>query len=666
LTTITDIARLAEVSVATVSHVVNKTRYVSPELVRKVEDTIDSLDEIPNFIEKKKELIENVPNFIVFYMPQSESAQNKMIFEKIMKKFIYEENLVLLPVSYSDINKRIKEISTSVAQNISGQIILLSEDNQTDVNITYTKLPTLFISNNDYSHSGGTSIIFDQYYHSYLATNYLINSGHQDILLLNETELIEDRTLKGYIKALEENSIPIRQEYINTNKNLKSEILSFFKNILLGDKSPTAIITNNKQLLQLLDFMEKHYIKSPEDISIVSLQNDQLLKYFSPSISAVDINTNKFFDVIIDFIESILNNSEKKGNIQNSKKISIDGELIIRSSTTGVGRGPNGAIATSIDSLKLTENEIQEITSQKRTAVISFHYTGADWMALHERAIRDVFEKLNIEVIAVTDAYFDTDLQNKQLDSLLTLDPDIFIAIPTDNVKTSDMFKKIANSDSNLILITNIPQGLSPSDYITIVSVNERSHGRLIASGLADNLRDLNKTNLAFFYHNIDFYATNQRDNSAKQMLLEEYPEVNIISENSFNEDTQLYDLTVDLIHNHSEVEGIYVSWDDPSKEVLRALKDYNREDIIVGTGDLNYDLALNMAKNGSIKSISAQQPYEQGKAIALASAKSLLNVPVAPYIGIEPIKVTKNNLLKSWSQIYKTEPPKKIKELFQ
>ena len=53
MATIKDIAKIAGVSTSTVSHVVNHTRYVSPELVEKVERVIQELDELPNFIIKK-------------------------------------------------------------------------------------------------------------------------------------------------------------------------------------------------------------------------------------------------------------------------------------------------------------------------------------------------------------------------------------------------------------------------------------------------------------------------------------------------------------------------------------------------------------------------------------------------------------------------------------
>ena len=53
MATINDIAKMAGVSTSTVSHVVNKTRYVSPELVKRVEKAIEELETPPNFVIKK-------------------------------------------------------------------------------------------------------------------------------------------------------------------------------------------------------------------------------------------------------------------------------------------------------------------------------------------------------------------------------------------------------------------------------------------------------------------------------------------------------------------------------------------------------------------------------------------------------------------------------------
>jgi len=72
------------------------------------------------------------------------------------------------------------------------------------------------------------------------------------------------------------------------------------------------------------------------------------------------------------------------------------------------------------------------------------------------------------------------------------------------------------------------------------------------------------------------------------------------------------------------------------------------------------------MAKGGMIKMISAQCSYEQGQAIALAAANAMLGKKTPSFIGIEPISVTPANLLKSWSQIFKEEPPSELKQAFK
>lgn len=659
--TINDIANMAGVSVATVSHVVNKTRYVSPQLVKKVEIVINSLDEVPNFIKKNQTKKEKKLKLIPVYVPDFEDPFYTLVLEKIMNKIEHIENTIIFPVKYNNLNDEVKLISSNFPNNIYGQVALLDKQYSETLSYKFTKAPTIFINKKKYSDVNHHFIISDHERQAYTATNHLIKNGHNKIGFIDRSNKDgnDNSSLLGYKEALSSHDINIDSQYIYVEALDKDILDTFLKKILLNENAPSALITSSASLMQVLDFIKRHNIDCPKDISLVSLQDEDWLKYSSPSITAINNNIDSIIELVLNFIERIDDTTE-----EDPLNFKIEDKLIIRSSTGGIGRGPFGEKAAPISSLELTKDEISIISSQRRTAVISFHYTGASWMALHEKGIREVFKQLNIDLIGITDAYFDPHLQNKQLESLLSLDPDIFIAIPTDNDKTSHMFKKIADSDTKLILITSVPTGLSVSDYVTVVSVNEHYHGRLVASGLGDSLRSHNKKNIAFLYHNSNFYATNQRDNSARQMLTEEYPDLKIIVEESFIEEKQLYTITKDLLKKYPNIEGIYITWEGPAKEVLNALQDLGREDIIISTADLDYSLALDMAKDGNVKSISAQQPYEQGRAIALASAKAILNASVPTFIGIEPIKVDRNNLLSSWKSIFKEAPPQELQEI--
>ncbi len=91
MATINDIAKIAGVSTSTVSHVVNRTRYVSPELVERVEKAIQELDELPNFIVKKTKINRKTVGreFILLLLSEPESLFQSEI-QKNAEKLLAE------------------------------------------------------------------------------------------------------------------------------------------------------------------------------------------------------------------------------------------------------------------------------------------------------------------------------------------------------------------------------------------------------------------------------------------------------------------------------------------------------------------------------------------------------------------------------------------------
>ena len=166
--------------------------------------------------------------------------------------------------------------------------------------------------------------------------------------------------------------------------------------------------------------------------------------------------------------------------------------------------------------------------------------------------------------------------------------------------------------------------------------------------------------------HGADFYATTQRDSAARQVMSEEYPTMHLCGSVSFEKEDEVYKKAGDLIKRYPEIEALYISWDGPAMEVIAALTELGRTDIAIVTSDLDYADAVNMARGGMIKALSAQCPYEQGQAIALAAARSILNKEVPSFIGIESISVTSDNLLKSWKQVFKEDPRPELLQAFR
>lgn len=657
MTTIKEVAEMAGVSVATVSHVVRKTRYVSPELEKKVEDVIASLDSVPNFVLKQNKKNENRVKILLVYLSDFSDKFQVGVLTEIRQQLVHK-SILIFPVAYDDIAKKFETLFDSFHEEIIGQIILSSEKIEAVFPKRFYKIPFVIISDSKQERTDFPCISSDSFSGTAHAANHLLKSGHSKIAYIDYSDHAENDSLEGFKQAFQKNELPVDDEILSTKKLTQTELLEKLQQWFSQDQfnQPTGIFVDPAIISDVISYFNEKGYRMPEDISLISLGTEPWYSISNPAITSIAHDFAKIASEALAFLHAYTDDSP-------AQKV-IPTKFHLQHSTAGIATGPFGEKAAPIDSIMLTETEIMEINQKKRTAVISFHYTGASWMNLHEAGINKVFSELNINIIGITDAHFDADLQNKQIESLLSLEPDIFIAIPTDVSKTADAFQKIVDSPSKLILITNVPKGLTPIDYVSVVSVNELTNGRLAARGLCEQLISHGKNKVGLITFESDFYATNQRDTSAQQLIEEDFPALEIAAQTSFTAEEEVFETTLRLMADHPEIEGLYVSWDGPAQEVIKALKSIGRLDIIVGTVDLDFSSALTIAEDGPIKCVSAQQPFEQGRAIALAAAQSLLNKKVPSFIGTEPIMVNRANLLSSWRTIFKEEPPKNLREL--
>jgi ribose transport system substrate-binding protein len=669
MATIRDVAKIAGVSVATVSHVVNKTRYVSPELVKKVEDAINSLEYPPNFVVKKTWKNKETDTEFVLLLATDIQNPFQRAYIQLCENMFSTTDYLLIVADYHDNFKKL-ELYNSVLINNSycrGLIVMPGLKQFDDFllkHLNRNSIPVVFVGKAIEGLEGDV-ISSDNRGGAYKAANHLIKSGHERIALIcgnRHTESNLER-IAGFEKAIQDNGIEVVNDFILTDLLTEEALFEALKRILSIKNPPTAIFAANYlTIISLIKYINTNNIQCPQELSIVGFNDFDWAPFHNPPITTISQDIENLSRISFDCIIRRINErvSGQKSPLENHV---VSTELNVRNSTQGIGRGPFGEKASSPIELMLSDSEKRIVQAGNFSAAIAFHYTGKSFMHLHEQGIREVFNALNISILAVTDAHFDSQMQSRQLESLLTLEPDILITFPTDNVKTAPIFKRIANSKTKLVLITNVPSGLTTDDYVTCVSVNERSYGRNVGMGLGNYMRKHNKRNIGFITYNANFYATNQRDQAAEQIISEEFTDLIIAGSISFSHEDEAYDAALDLLNRNPQIEGIYVSWEGPTMHVMRALSDINRTDIAIATADLEYPLAYNMAKGGMIKALSAQTPYEQGQAMALAAANALINKKVSSFIGVEPIIVTPDNLLKSWQKVFHERPPVKITE---
>lgn len=667
MATIKDVARIAGVSVSTVSHVVNGTRYVSPEKVKKVEDAIRQLDELPNFIAKRSGAQQASGNRCVLLLLSKKNS----LFQNQVKEKLEEvlEGKGYLPVSLAyDLDGDRLAAIRSLAGSLSLCGLIAFPDREGVLSKAFFKglqLPVVLIGN-PVDQFAADTLLPDTFEGGYRAVRHLIKNGHEKIAYLSESEERGAHRFESYRKALEDAHIPVEKNLVWTGLHTEEQVSRAMGQLAAAGPAPTAlVIADSLPLVPAIQYAVAHNIAVPRDLSIVSLNDPEWAPLMTPELTCVDKQPRQFALAAADLLFQRMARGEmadlpSPGHPYRTK--TLPSLLNVRNSTCGIGRGPFGEKAENASVLALSGKEKEKLRQKQYTAAISFHYMGKAWMGLQEKGIKKIFDELGISLIAVTDAHFSAELQCKQLESIRFLKPDILISIPVDTKDTAAAFRAIADSDTRLVLITNVPEGLTPRDYISCISVNERSHGDNMGRGLGEYMTRHGLKYAGLVCHGEqNFFATKQRDSAAEQVLTEEYPELQVCGKVNFLTETEACQKTLELIRLYPEIQALYVSWDGPALEVMKALTELERTDIAIVTGDLDYAIALHMARGEMVKMISAQCPYEQGEAIALAAANGLLGKAVPSFIGVEPISVNRDNLLKNWKNIFKEEPPAEL-----
>jgi ribose transport system substrate-binding protein len=329
--------------------------------------------------------------------------------------------------------------------------------------------------------------------------------------------------------------------------------------------------------------------------------------------------------------------------------------------------GPNGETPAGFDSTELTDDEVAEIKAGNFTAAIVMHYAGNDWSTAQIAGMKEEFTRLGIEVVAVTDANFKPEQQISDIETVLALEPDIIVSIPTDSVATASAYAKARDAGVKLVFMGNVPAGfVGGVDHVSVVSPDDKGNGVVAAHLLAKSLGGEGTIGLVF--HDADFFVTKQRYEGFKETIAL-YPGIEIVEEKGiggpdFAGDAQV--ATTALLTKYPDLDGIWGVWDVPAEGIMAAAREAGRTDLKIATEDLGTNVAIAMAKNELIVGLGAQYPFDQGIAQARLGAASLIGKADIPiFVALTALPVTHENVLEAWKKVYHVDAPESVSSVF-
>lgn len=662
MVTINQIAKEAGVSIATVSHVINKSRYVSPELVEKVEEVIKKTGydkKLKNKgsklkIGKSSEVAIVVPNLKGTLYPKLVSMMSSQLKEEGYHPVIYFHN--------NDAAQE-KDVLTNILYNkrIAGLIVVpVSTDTEQFDRLIQQHIPFTFL-HRTVQMEGVSSVLSDEEEGIFKGCNYLLRSGHEKIALIveNDRSFSSDLRIKGYLEALKAYKIPFRQELLIEVDPDDFEVFKEKLKTVWIDFKPTAFLASTNALtLKLLKAMRKLGVEYPDDVSVIGFGDEEWTEISSPPLTVLKHNTREIAVHEVNLLLKKINN-----HLDTPTKIKVPIDLSIQQSTQVIGKGPFGEKTVSPEELIISKEDAEKLKVSNFKVAISFHYGGTAWARLYENGMRSVFDKYGIPIISITDAHFDPLLQVKQLEGLRLQEPDAIIAIPVDDEVTAKKFQSISE-EVKLIFMSTIPEGMKKDQYASCVSVNERESGRNAALLLGNYFKNKKNVKVGFIGHGAQFYGTNLRDAVANEVIRTNFKNIEIVSEKYFFQIENTYKVCKQMLIANPEITGLYISWDRPALEAIKALKELNREDVSIFTFDLDNEIATYLAKEKMVKGLSTQRPYHQGIAVGLATINALLGKDFNKYIGVEPYIVESKNLLKAWKEIMLEPAPQELEEI--
>lgn len=286
--TITDVARLANVSRSTVSHVLNNTRFVEVATRRRVLDAVDQLGYRPNSVARS--------------LTTRRTGTVGMIISDASNHF-FSEMLrgvedVLLPAQYSltvcntdeVLEREAHYLDLLLRHRVDGIIAAATSQRWSalhEAEVQHT--PVVFVDRK-YPGMEGAYVGVDNVGGAYLGARHLIEKGYRRIGILAGFQRLSTMVerLAGFRQALHEAQIPLPEEWVAYSTMSIEGGQEALQGILALPERPDAFFINNNLLtVGALTALRTAGLCYPNDVGLVSFDDHPWASIIDPPLTVV-------------------------------------------------------------------------------------------------------------------------------------------------------------------------------------------------------------------------------------------------------------------------------------------------------------------------------------------------------------------------------------------
>ncbi|PWJ51962.1 LacI family DNA-binding transcriptional regulator [Faecalicatena contorta] len=331
---IKDVAKLAGVSVGTVSKYLN-----TPELLREdkraaVEDAIQKLNYKPNLFARNLRVQDS--RTIAVIAQEIRNPFHAALFNTIRKEAMKHDYSVVL-YSISDVNGNIDTLFESLPVHyFSGLILCYFHDMEQSINFAkrHEKVPMVIMSNSNryFSKYDSNKIVHTDFTRGIQKLcEYLISLGNQNIAYIGckTKDAAHEPKLNGFLMTMEKHHLK-PHSIIRLEKEYTMETgYESAEQILKSGTLPDAILSDTDVMaIGALNCLRDHGVKVPEDMMLASFDNIEFSRYCNPRLTTISVPIENMSIKAVELLISQMENKE-----YSCKDNGFDLELIVREST---------------------------------------------------------------------------------------------------------------------------------------------------------------------------------------------------------------------------------------------------------------------------------------------------------------------------------------------
>ena len=325
---IVDIASLAGVSTATVSHVINKTGRFSKETEEKVRTVIKKYGYVSN--NTARTLRSSASHTVGLILPNINNDFFSSIAVSIEQYFDFNDYALFICNTDNDPQKERRYFRRLDSMRVDG-IIVISCQKEIEAGILSREIPVVLLDRTPKNEQDLCIVTSDVIKGIHDATTSLIDKGCRNIVFISSylATYVKTNRKDGYLSAMHDHGLDKEQSVIQLGEgpsivNAEIEIIDY---VSKGNKVDGIICTSDNQAIGAMEGLKRLGLRVPEDVKVFGFDNQFQSRICTPTLSTIERNPSLLGRISSEVLLNLIRNKPVE------KSTVIDCSLVNREST---------------------------------------------------------------------------------------------------------------------------------------------------------------------------------------------------------------------------------------------------------------------------------------------------------------------------------------------